>query len=81
MQKNNKFTGWNGGELCVTRSDSPSCSARSSKEFPAMPGRKDSSADVWRWFSSSQGNDDTISVKSSINSTLIDKKKKVTEIA
>lgn len=46
-----------------------------------MPSRKDSSADVRRWFSSSQGNDDTISVKSSINSTLIDKKKKVTEIA
>ena len=50
----------------MTRSDSPSCSAHFSKGFPAMPSRRDSSADVRRWFSSSQGNDATIRVKSSV---------------
>lgn len=46
-----------------------------------MPSRKDSSADVWRWLSSSQAMMTLLVLKAAFNSTLIDKEKKVTEIA
>ena len=81
-KQKNKFMRQNGGELHMIWSVLPSCSARFSKEHPAISSpRTLQRIDSWCQFLALRAMMTLLMSKAAFNSTLIDKKKKGTEIA